>query len=277
MCIMCRFILLSELLYRFHWQVGNEVSEEAKISQSHIHGKATHTHNPQTDGGSNFPKSCSNYFQAEDIKKKKLNSGSWRSRICRGNLSIGRICFEGLYQDVFVLVFVSSNNIITFEAILPQADRSPNRVVMFIIQSRALKINFFVFKKSVADCDDQFINKFHQTRCIKRPWVSLAWKKHYLLYLRKRPRNLIFFFILLPCNVINVFQIPTYCSIYLLDKTHLKIRMSNPLKFLNITLLHVSILPDHHQGVNVPIYEVIEYFYICWCCCWYDGGLRVVV
>jgi len=51
---------------------------------------------------------------------------------------------------------------------------------------------------------------------------------------------------------------------YLLDKTHVKIRTSNPLKiFFNITLLHVSILPDHHQGVNVPIYEVTEYFYIC--------------
>ena len=58
----------------------------------------------------------------------------------------------------------------------------------------------------------------------------------------------------------DVFQIPTYCTIYLLDKTHVKIRKSNPLKFFNITLLHVSILPDHHQGVNVPIYEVIEYF-----------------
>jgi len=74
----------------------------------------------------------------------------------------------------------------------------------------------------------------------------------------------IFFFILLPCNVINVFQIPTYFTIYLLDKTHIKIRTSNPLTFFNITLVHVSILPDHHhQGVNVPIYEVIEYFYIC--------------
>jgi len=73
-----------------------------------------------------------------------------------------------------------------------------------------------------------------------------------------------------------VFQIPTYCSIYLLDKTHVKIRTSNPLKFFNITLLHVSILPDHHQGVNIPIYEVIEYFYICWCY-WYGGGLHVVV
>ena len=62
----------------------------------------------------------------------------------------------------------------------------------------------------------------------------------------------------------DVFQIPTYCTIYLLDKTHFKIRTSNPLKiFFNITLLHVSILPDRHQGVNVPIYEVIEYFYIC--------------
>ena len=60
-----------------------------------------------------------------------------------------------------------------------------------------------------------------------------------------------------------VFQIPTHCTIYLLDKTHVKIRTSNPLKFFNITLLHVSILPDHHQGVNVPIYEVTEYFYIC--------------
>ena len=28
-----------------------------------------------------------------------------------------------------------------------------------------------------------------------------------------------------------VFQIPTYCTIYLLDKTHVKIRTSNPLKF----------------------------------------------
>ena len=60
-----------------------------------------------------------------------------------------------------------------------------------------------------------------------------------------------------------VFQMPTYCAIYLLDKTHVKLRTSNPLKFFNITLLHVSILPDHHQGVNVPIYEVTEYFYIC--------------
>jgi len=75
----------------------------------------------------------------------------------------------------------------------------------------------------------------------------------------------------------NVFQIPTYCTIYLLDKTHVKIRTSNPLKnFFNITLLHVSIFPDHHQGVNVPIYEVIEYLYICWCY-WYDGGMPVIV
>jgi len=43
-----------------------------------------------------------------------------------------------------------------------------------------------------------------------------------------------FFFILLPCNVINVFQIPTYCTIYLLDKTHVKIRTSNPLTFFKI-------------------------------------------
>ena len=35
-------------------------------------------------------------------------------------------------------------------------------------------------------------------------------------------------------------------------------RRSSPLKF--ISLLHVSILKDHHQGVNVPIYEVIECF-----------------
>ena len=35
-------------------------------------------------------------------------------------------------------------------------------------------------------------------------------------------------------------------------------RRSSPLKF--ISLLHVSILKDHHQGVNVPIYEVNEYF-----------------
>jgi len=64
-------------------------------------------------------------------------------------------------------------------------------------------------------------------------------------------------------NQILFFQIPTYCTIYLFDKTHVKIRTSNPLKYFNITLLHVLILPDHHQGVNVPIYEVIEYFYIC--------------
>jgi len=41
-----------------------------------------------------------------------------------------------------------------------------------------------------------------------------------------------FLFILLPCNVINVFQTPTYCTIYLLDKTHVKIRTSDPLNFL---------------------------------------------
>jgi len=51
-------------------------------------------------------------------------------------------------------------------------------------------------------------------------------------------------------------------------KTHAKIRRSNPLKF--ISLLHVSIPKDHHQGVNVPIYEVIECFLfllillVCW-------------
>jgi hypothetical protein len=48
-----------------------------------------------------------------------------------------------------------------FEAILSQADRSPNRAVMFIIQPRALKMYFFVFKKSVPQYDYQFINKFH--------------------------------------------------------------------------------------------------------------------
>ena len=64
-------------------------------------------------------------------------------------------------------------------------------------------------------------------------------------------------------DFVAVFQIPTYSTIYLRDKTHVKIRTSNPLKIFNITLLHVSILPDHHQGVNVPIYEVTEYFYIC--------------
>ena len=58
-----------------------------------------------------------------------------------------------------------------------------------------------------------------------------------------------------------VFQIPTYCTIYLIDKTHVKIRTSNLLKF-NMSLPHVSILPDHHQSVNVPIYEVIESFSI---------------
>jgi hypothetical protein len=52
-----------------------------------------------------------------------------------------------------------------------------------------------------------------------------------------------------------VFQIPTYCTIYLLDKTHVKIRTSKPLKFFNITLLHVSILPDHHQGVIIGEYS----------------------
>ena len=77
--------------------------------------------------------------------------------------------FWGLYQDVFCLGVVSSNNIIRFEAILSQADRSPNRAVMFIIQSRALKIYFLVFKKSVSEYDNQFINKFHQTCCIKLP------------------------------------------------------------------------------------------------------------
>jgi len=35
-------------------------------------------------------------------------------------------------------------------------------------------------------------------------------------------------------------------------------RRSSPLTF--ISLLHVSILKDHHQGVNVPIYEAIECF-----------------
>jgi len=61
----------------------------------------------------------------------------------------------------------------------------------------------------------------------------------------------------------QIFQIPTDFPHYLLHKTHVKTRTSNPLKFFNITLLHVSILPDHHQGVYVPIYEDIEYFYIC--------------
>ena len=83
-------------------------------------------------------------------------------------------------------------------------------------------------------------------------------------------------FILLTKHLIAVFQIPTYCTIYLLDKTHAKIRTSNPWKNFNITRPHVSILPDHHQGVNVPIYEITEYFYICWCY-WYDGGMHVVV
>ena len=31
------------------------------------------------------------------------------------------------------------------------------------------------------------------------------------------------------CRRCMFFQIPTYCAIYLLDKTHVKIRMSNPL------------------------------------------------
>jgi len=83
------------------------------------------------------------------------------------------------------------------------------------------------------------------------------------LHGRSADHIVLFFFILLLCNIINVFQIATYCTIYLLDKTHVKIRTSNLLKIFNITLLHVSILPDHHQGVNVPIYEVTEYFYIC--------------
>jgi hypothetical protein len=51
------------------------------------------------------------------------------------------------------------------------------------------------------------------------------------------------------------YQLIAHCF----NKTHAKIRRSNPLKFFYI-LLHVSILKDHHQGVNVPIYEVIEYF-----------------
>ena len=68
---------------------------------------------------------------------------------------------------------------------------------------------------------------------------------------------------LVVCVQCEVFQIPNLLHYYLLDKTHVKIRTSNPLKFFNITFLHVSILPDHHQGVNVPIYEVIEYLYIC--------------
>jgi hypothetical protein len=56
-----------------------------------------------------------------------------------------------------------------FEAILSQADRSPNRAVIFIIQSRVLKVCFLVFKKSVPEYDNQFINKFHQICCIKLP------------------------------------------------------------------------------------------------------------
>jgi len=55
-----------------------------------------------------------------------------------------------------------------FEAILSQADPSPNRAVMFIIQKRDLKINFLVFKESVPEYN-QFIDKFHQTCCIKLP------------------------------------------------------------------------------------------------------------
>jgi hypothetical protein len=54
-----------------------------------------------------------------------------------------------------------------FEAILSQADRSPNPAVMFNSQSHALKIYFLVFKKSVPEYDNQSINKFHQICCIK--------------------------------------------------------------------------------------------------------------
>ena len=32
-------------------------------------------------------------------------------------------------------------------------------------------------------------------------------------------------------HMLIVFQIQTYCTIYLLDQTHVKLRTSNPLKF----------------------------------------------
>jgi len=67
-------------------------------------------------------------------------------------------------------------------------------------------------------------------------------------------------FIFLPCNIINFtlkYQLIAH-HFSTLCKTHAKMRRSNPLKF--ISFLHVSILKDLHQGVNVPIYEVIEHF-----------------
>ena len=69
-----------------------------------------------------------------------------------------------------------------------------------------------------------------------------------------------FSFFFLPCNIINFTLKYQLIAHYFntLCKTHAKICRYNPLTF--ISLLHVSILKDHHQGVNVPIYEVIEYF-----------------
>jgi len=68
------------------------------------------------------------------------------------------------------------------------------------------------------------------------------------------------FSFLLPCNIINFTLKYQLIAHYFntLCKTHAKICRSNSLKF--ISLLHVSILKDHHQGVNVPIYEVTEGF-----------------
>jgi len=71
-------------------------------------------------------------------------------------------------------------------------------------------------------------------------------------------RNIFSF--MLPCNIIN-FSLKYQLIAHYFNtrsKTQAKISRSNPLKF--VSLLHISILKDHHQGVNVPIYEVIECF-----------------
>jgi len=54
---------------------------------------------------------------------------------------------------------------------------------MFIIQSRASKIYFLVFKMSVPEYDNQFINKFHQICCIKLP----EFRGHVLMKTTEKP------------------------------------------------------------------------------------------
>jgi len=52
-------------------------------------------------------------------------------------------------------------------------------------------------------------------------------------------------------------------------------RRSSPLKF--ISLVHVSILKDHHQGVNVPIYGVIDcFFFLLILLVWWRHACRCV-